>query len=215
MSMKERTTIETERPSWCVLLIGGHSSVGKTITSKRVGLSLGMPWMQVDDLRLAFHRASASLPKGTDDLYFFDATPDVWQRQPEELRDALIAMGEALSAPLEAVIENHVDTSAPIVLEGDCILPSLYSRPSVIKRAATGAIRAVFLIEPDETVILENILARGRGITTHRQKELSTEARTKWLFGQWIAREAARYNLPVMEPRPWETLAERIIDHMA
>lgn len=203
-----------KEPSWYVLLVGGHSSVGKTIVSKRIGLSLSIPWMQADDLRLAFHRASASLPEGTDDLYFFDDTPDVWQREPKELCDALIAMGEALSAPLEVVIENHVDTCAPIVLEGDSILPSLYSRPPVIERAATGAIQAVFLIEPDEPVILANIVERGRGIGVQTQKELRTEARAKWLFGQWLTREAARYNLPVMEPRPWETLVERLLEQL-
>ncbi|MFC1947776.1 hypothetical protein ACFLXY_07655 [Chloroflexota bacterium] len=201
--------------AWKVLLIGGISAAGKTIISKRLGLSLGLPWMQVDDLLLAFQRASASLPSGTEAMYYFVNTPNVWQRQPQELCDALIAIGETISAPLEVVIENHVDTSAPIVIEGDGILPSLFSRQSMITRTDTGEIRAVFLVEPDESVILTNMVGRGRGITVRTDEELRTEVHAKWLFGQWLVREAASYNLPVLEPRPWETLADRILGKLA
>ena len=148
-------------PDWHVFLIGGHSATGKTVASKRLGLRLGVPWMQVDDLQLAFQRARARLPNGTDALNFFLETPDVWVScGPEVLCDALIAVGEVLLAPLEVVIEHHVDQSAPIVIEGDGILPSLLSRPPVLERA--GAIRATFLVEPDESEILANMLARGR-----------------------------------------------------
>ncbi len=202
-------------PSWCVLLIGGHSAVGKTTVARCLGLPLGVPWMQADDLRLAFRRAGARLPNGTDALYYFEDASQVWRRPPEALRDALISAGEALAAPLEAVIENHVDTCAPLVIEGDGILPSLFSRPSVLERAATGAVRSVFLVEPSEAVILENIVGRGRGIATRTQSELRTEARAKWLLGRWLAREAALCNLPLLAPRPWNTLVERISERLS
>jgi 2-phosphoglycerate kinase len=201
-------------PDWRVFLIGGHSATGKTTASKRLGLRLGVPWMMVDDLRLAFRRAHARLPGGAGQaMYFFDDTPHVWRREPEELSEALIGVGEALSAPLEVVIENHVDQSAPIIIEGDGILPSLLSRPPVVERAA--AVRAVFLIEPDESAVVANMLARGRGVVGQTRKELRNAARAKCLFGQWLAQEATRYNLPVMEPRPWETLVDRLTEHLA
>ena len=196
-------------PDWSVFLIGGHSYSGKSTAAKRLALDLGVPWMMVDDLRLAFQRAHVRLPKNTDALYF-DTIPNVWQGRPEELCDALIAVGEVLSAPLEVVIENHVDQAIPIVIDGDGILPSLLSRPPVVERA--GAVRAVFLVEPEESAILANMPARGRHIEGMTQKELRNEAHTKWLYGQWLAREATRYNLRVMEPRPWETLVERLIE---
>lgn len=43
------------------------------------------------------------------------------------------------------------------------------------------------------------------------QDELRNEARAKWLYGQWLAREADRYDLPVLQPRPWETLNQRLL----
>ncbi len=41
--------------------------------------------------------------------------------------------------------------------------------------------------------------------------EARVEARAKWLFGQWLVAEAGRFGLPVLESRPLETLAERIV----
>jgi len=99
------------------------------------------------------------------------------------------------------------------LIEGDGILPSLLSRPHVVERAAF--IRAVFIVEPDEAAALENILERGRAAAGRTQEELENEARARWLFGQWIVLEAARYDMPVFEPRPWETLAERLIYNVA
>ena len=136
-------------PSWHVLLIGGHSGSGKTTLAKEIGLALGRAWVQPDDLRLAFRRAKASFPGGAEALYYFDDDPCVWQQDPITLRDALVQVGQALSAPLEAVIENHVDTCNPIVIEGEGILPGLLRLTSVAERATTGSVRAVFLVEPD------------------------------------------------------------------
>ena len=48
-------------------------------------------------------------------------------------------------------------------------------------------------------------------VVMRSQAEQHTEARTKWLYGQWLISEAHYYNLPVLEPRPWTTLVERII----
>ena len=116
-----------------------------------------------------------------------------------------------LSPALEVVIENHVDTAAPIVIEGDGVLPSLYARSSVRDRARTGQVQAVFLVEPEEDVVFANLVARGRGMGGQSEAEIRTEARAKWLYGQWLADGAHRYNLPVLASRPWPTLVERIM----
>jgi len=199
------------QPNWKVLLIGGPSGVGKTILAKLIGLRFGIPWLEVDDLRLALQRSHVTLPRDTAALYFFEETPNVWQLPPEQLCNRLIAIGEVMSPAIEVVVENHVDTVAPVVIEGDGILPSLFARPSVRDRTSSGQVRAVFLIEPEEKVILANMMARGRGMAERTRTEKRIEARTKWLYGQWLASEARRYNLPILKPRPWATLVERII----
>jgi 2-phosphoglycerate kinase len=196
-----------------VLLLGGPSGVGKTIIARQLGLRLGISWLQVDDLRLALQRSRVTLPRETAALYFFEETPNVWNLPPERLRDGLIAIGEVISPAIEVVITNHVDTQAPLIIEGDGILPSLFARPEVRDRAASGHVRAVFLVEPEEEMLFTNMLARKRGIAERTEEELRTEARTKWLYGQWLTAEAQRYGLPVLESRPWSTLLERLIMH--
>ncbi len=204
--------MSTQQSDWKVLLIGGPSGVGKTIVARLIGQRLGVPWLEVDDLRLSLQRSRVILPENTAALYFFEEAPDVWRLPSEQLRDGLISVAEIMSPAIEVVIENHVDNAAPIIIEGDGIVSSLFARPPVQARASGGQARAVFLIESDEEVILANMLARGRGIDRQSEAEQCTEARTKWLYGQWLAGEARRYNLPVLEPRPWTTLVERIIE---
>lgn len=195
---------------WLVLLIGGHSAAGKTFAAERIALSLGVSWLMVDDVRLAFQRADVTLPRGTESLYA-DKRPDFRNRTPEEQCAALIDVGGVMSAPLEAIVENHVDQRAPIVIEGDGIVPALLSRPAVLERAAW--IRAAFIVEPDESVLRAALVARGGSWVAGRtQAELQAEVRGKWLFGQWLAAEASRRNLEVVEPRPRDTLPERLIE---
>ena len=203
--------MEARQTNWMVLLIGGSSGVGKTSVANQLGLRYGASWLQVDDVRLAFQRSRVTLPEKTEALYFFEETPDIWKMPPERLRDGLIGIGQVLSPALEVVIENHVDTVAPVVIEGEAILPALLSRPSVRDRVSNGYVQAVFLVETEEEVLLANIVGRDRGMGGRREAELRTEARAKWLYGQWLADEAHRYSLPVLEPRPWSTLVERIM----
>ena len=112
---------------------------------------------------------------------------------------------------LEIVIDNHVDTTAPTVIEGDGILPSLLARPLLQRHRSMGKVQAVFLVEPEEERLFVNIMERQRGTHNQSEAELRTEARTKWLYGQWLAQEAQKYGLPVLPPRPWSTLLERLL----
>jgi 2-phosphoglycerate kinase len=197
--------------AWRVLLIGGPSGAGKTAVARQLGLQLGASWLQADDIRLAFQRARARLPDSDRALDYFIATPDAWSQPPERLCDALIAVGDALAPALEVIVENHVDTDAPIIIEGDSVLPSLMARAPIRERAARGFVRAVFIVEDSEAALLANMRARGRGFEAATDAERRVEARTKWLFSRWIEREAERYGLPAVVSRPWDTLAARAL----
>lgn len=58
-------------PARTVLLIGGASGTGKSTVAHQLGLQPGIPWLQVDDLRLALERSRVTLPENTAALYFF------------------------------------------------------------------------------------------------------------------------------------------------
>lgn len=198
-------------PSWSALLLGGISGTGKSTIARQLGLRFGFPWLQVDLFRLAFQHSRATLPHGNDDLYLFWDVPDVWQLPPERLRDGLIGTGEAMAPAIEIAAASHVDHAGSAIFEGDAIIPALATYPLLRERVSSGQVALAFLVEPDEEILLRNMLARGRGMETRSAAEQRTEARAKWLFGQWLAAEAVRHGLPVVEPRPWETLADRIV----
>jgi predicted kinase len=65
------------RPPWSVLVLFGASGTGKSTAAAWIGRQYGLTWLQVDDLRLTLQYSRARLPERTDQLYFFDETPDV------------------------------------------------------------------------------------------------------------------------------------------
>ena len=199
--------------NWGVLLIGGPSGTGKSGAAAQLARQLGVSCLQVDDIRLALQYSRVTLPteRETAALYFFLETPDVWQLPPVRLVEGLIAVGEALFPAIEIVIANHVDTQSPVIIEGDGILPSLLARPTVHDYVERGLVRVVFLSEPDEAAIHLGTTARARGTTEATAAELAAQVRAAWLYGQWLAREAERRDVPLLESRPWATLPERIL----
>lgn len=197
--------------AWTVLLIGGPSGVGKSTAAASPGRRWRIPWLQVDDLRLAFQRSQATLPANTAALYFFEQTPLVWQLAPDRLVHGLVAVGELMAPALEVIVENHLATGSPIIIEGDGILPSLFTRPAIRSGADAGHVRGVMVVESDEEQLRRAIVGRARGIAARSALELATEARAKWQFGNWITCEAHEHALPVVEARPRASLADRLV----
>jgi 2-phosphoglycerate kinase len=197
-------------PNWRVLLVGGSSGVGKSRAADTLGRRLGIPWFQVDDLRLAFQRSRPRLPGGGEWALDYFEDPSRW-RDPEAGCGALIAICEVLTPAVEIVVENHVAIRAPLILEGDGIHPAVLDRPSVRDLAAAGLVRALFLVEPDESAVLANMAAREREDGARTPDQLPGWARISWLHGQWLQAEATRRALPVLRSRPWDTLVDRIL----
>lgn len=204
--------VEARLP-WDVLLIGGPSGVGKSTAAKYLSCRFKVPWLQVDDLRLALQASQVRLPDAEDTgkLYFFDA-PDVWQLPAERVRDGFIGVGEALSPAIAKVITNHLATAEPMILEGDGLLPSLLSRADIQAWDPSGRVRAVMVAPPDEEIILQNMLERGRGIPGRSEAELRRNAQANWLFGAWLVEEAQRVGLSVVDSMPLASLSDRIME---
>jgi len=154
----------------------------------------------VDDLRLALVRSGVPVPDA-DAVGTFDAP------------GGLVALGEAMTPAIEVVIENHVDQRIPVVIEGDGILPSLFDRPLVRARATGARVRAVFLTEPDESVLLANFRARDGDprLATWQDSAIPAHVHKNYLYGEWLTQEARHRGLPAVPARPWDSLPERII----
>jgi 2-phosphoglycerate kinase len=195
-----------------VLLIGGNSGAGKSVISRRLAKRFGVGLAEVDDFRLVLQRMTT--PEQQPDLHRILALLDLTapSLSPASVAcEALIAVARTVSHALEIVIANHVATEAPAILEGDGIAPALAAQRVFAGREVGCAVRAVFLVEEDRAQLLRNALAKGRGFEElpfgYRERSIELS----WRYGQWLREECMRHHVPLIAPRPWATLDERIV----
>ncbi len=210
--MLEEGSLHTQR-SWTVLLLGGSSGSGKTTIAERLGLALGVPWAQVDDFRLALQRTTT--PEQQPALHFFvdetgAAREGIWALPPQTLRDGLISVASVVSSALQEVVGHHVATRKPLIIEGDGIHPA-FAAQYAGDTPGGSPIRAVFLVEDDEEILLANMVGRGRGGVGPAAVQ-RTQARMNALYGKWLADEARRQGLSVLPPRPYDTLLKHSLN---
>lgn len=189
--------------TWQVLLLGGASGTGKTSVSYRLAHAFGVGLTEMDDFQIVLERMTA--PEQQPALHYFRLhSAEVLRMDDAAMLAHTLSVAEVMSGAMELVIANHLATRAPIVLEGDFLLPSLAIRTAYDGVPAGGHVRAVFLYEEDEGQILQNFHAR-------EGEEQRRRARASWYYSEWLRREAARLRLPAVPARPWDTVLERVI----
>lgn len=184
--------------------MGGASGVGKTSVSYRLAQHYGVGLTEVDDFQIILERMTS--PRQYPALHYWRTH----RREALRLTEAehlghTLRYSEVMAKALEPVIGNHIESRAPVVLEGDLILPMLAVRTMYGDVHASGQVRAVFIYEPDERQIFENYLAREGGQQPRR-------ARMSFLYSEWLREEAGRLGLPTVAARPWDTVLERMTD---
>jgi len=189
---------------WLVLLLGGPSGVGKTAVSYRLARHFGVGITEIDDFQILLERMTT--PEQQPAIHFRRTHPASDQLSAAETMEQLLELGQAMETGLEGVIANHLESSTPVVLEGDFIHPVLATQASFSGQVNGGRVRAVFLHEPDEQQLVANYLSREPESGPQVKR-----AHVSWLHGEWLRQEAERYGLPVVSARPWETVLERVI----
>jgi 2-phosphoglycerate kinase len=192
--------------NWKVLLLGGSSGVGKTVVARQLARHLSLSLLLLDDVRLAL-QAATSRETNPDLHVFLSYEMEQW-RNAESILIDWITVGQAMTKPLHAIIHHHliVPDVGPLIIEGDGILPMLSHEFS-----ATKAVCACFLVEQDERQLLENLRSRGRGFNDWGIAEQESFAHASWLYGQWLARKANKFDLPVIDARPQQTILARLL----
>ncbi len=193
--------------TWQVLLIGGASGVGKTSVSYRLAHHYGVGITEVDDFQVILEHMTT--PEQQPVLHYWRTHPEEARRMDEDQKLAYtLSYAGVMAAALELVIANHLESQAPIVLEGDFILPSLAVQPSYAGIAAEGQVRGLFIYEEDEAQLRRNYRLR-------EGQEQPGRARSSWRYSAWLRQEAERLGVPAIPARPWETVFERTIAALA
>ncbi len=192
---------------WTVLLVGGGSGVGKTTLAREIASRHGAMLAHSDVYRMALERVVT--PAQNADLHAFLASgPETLAA--EEAVAAWRRIGRVVCDALEIVVAHHVFSDSPLVIEGDALLPSFAVQATYAGYAVSAGVRALYVVERDESVIYRNLLARGRDWHLGPQG-LARYARATCLYGSRLAEEAGALGIPVIESEPWGTLLERAL----
>ena len=137
------------RSPWKVLLIGGPSGTGKSRLSYPLAHRFGVPIVEVDDIVEAL--PAMTTPEQQPALHHWLTHPEAAELPADEILQLHLAVAEALSPALAAVVANHLMTE-PVIIEGDYLVPAFAALDSFRGVPANGQVASVFLHEPDEDV---------------------------------------------------------------
>jgi hypothetical protein len=180
-----------------VYLLGGSSSVGKTTAAAAIAERLGAVHLQVDNIaRAATDPRVRRFQAGVDDL---------WSLPAAHLCDLLVHKGEALAAPLHALIGQCLAGHSITLVEGEGVHPSL------ARHHPGDLVRFAFVLELEEAVLFQTLAGRSPRFRALLQAHQHTVAATNWLYGCWLREQAEAFGQPWVESRPWATLPDRLI----
>jgi 2-phosphoglycerate kinase len=181
---------------WVVTLVCGASGAGKSCVARPLAARYGVPLAEADDIVTALQ--AITTPEQQPVLHFWETHPEFRFRAPEEIAARHFEVASALRPAYAAVIADHVEFAAPVVFEGDYLLPELAAE-------AGTAVRAVVLDEQDEDQIAANYQRREPGAQQQRDR-----ARVSALVSAELARRARRCGVPVVPARPWSDGLDRV-----
>ncbi|MEX5707575.1 AAA family ATPase [Parafrankia sp. FMc6] len=184
------------RQPWTVTLVCGASGVGKSTVAVPLAVRYATPLAEADDIVTALTAMTTSRQQPV--LHYWNTHPEALSWQPEKISELHFALAETVRPAFEAVIADHVEADAPVVFEGDYLLPELAMRFG-------SAVRAVVLEETDEQRIVSNYRIREPDSGDQHQR-----ARVSVLVGAQLVRRASRIGIPVVAAHPWTDTLDRV-----
>jgi 2-phosphoglycerate kinase len=176
-----------------VTLVCGASGVGKTRAAKALAVRYNTALGEADDIVTALK--AMTTPDQQPLLHYWGTHPEAASFSPEQIAELHLSVADALRPAFEAVIADHMESNAPVVLEGDYLLPEL---------VLTHGVRALVLTD-DEQGIIGNYRAREPD-----EGDQSYRARVSALVTSHLLTRAHRIGVPVIAARPWPTALDRM-----
>ena len=184
------------RPPWIVTLVCGASGAGKTSVAVPLAARYGVRLGEADDVVIGMN--AMTTPEQHPLLHVWDTNADAVTWPPERVAALHLDVIEFLRPAFVAIIADHIEFDAPVVLEGDYFFPDL-------ALDFGGEVRAVVIDEPDEARLVANFDAREPNGKHHVER-----AAVSALIGAELARRAREAGMPVVTARPWSDVTDRV-----
>src|SRR5712692_10499848 len=147
--------------SWQVLLLGGASGSGKTSVSYRLANHFKVGITEIDDFQVILE--GMTTPEQQPELHWWRTHPDPMHLPADEIVEHTIAVCRVMATAVEAVIANHLESRAPVVLEGDFSASRVVlTVQNAIPRTSSGKVQRQLCRERLLTSALQRHLARPR-----------------------------------------------------
>jgi 2-phosphoglycerate kinase len=193
-------------PAPTVILVCGAAGVGKSRLAAALAARHGVPLGELDDVVTAVK--ALTTPEQLPAVHLWDTHPEAATWTPEKIAELHFTVADALRPAVLAVVADHLEFAAPVVIEGDYLTPDLPAGFAGFDDFAgldgfRGAVRVVVVTE-DEDQILANFAAREPDEGAQHAR-----ARVSTLVTAELARRAAAHGVPVIPARPWHDVLDR------
>ena len=178
-----------------VTLVCGAAGVGKSRLAAALAARYGAPLGELDDIVTAVKALTS--PEQLPAVHMWDTCPEAGSWTAEKIAELHFTVADALRPGVLAVIADHLEFAAQVVMEGD------YLTPDLVAAFPPGTVRAVVVTE-DEPQILANFTTREPGEPPQEHR-----ARVSALVGAELSRRAAAHGVPVVPARPWHDVLDR------
>lgn len=182
---------------WTVLLIGGPSGVGKSSIAYELARYFKVNVIEVDDICRSI---KAMTTKETAPWVHYWTTGLNWlDIGVEGNLKWLINISKEIMPGLKSIINNHLESGQPIIIEGDFIHPDL------LTRFDSDKVKGLYINETNVDQIMENYYSREGG-----QKQ-SYRANISHAYGQWLVEKCRDLDISQISSRPWDNGLERAL----
>ena len=188
--MKER--------NWNILFIGGPSGTGKSSLAQALARHYQTSVIEADDVHQVVKAVTTK--ERFPAVHHWSTGLDWKDIGVNGNVEWLTNVSKELVTALKSLADRYMEDGLPVIIEGDFICPAFAASLRDPK------IKALYVVEFDREQLVRNYHAREGGELQHYRAEIGVA------YGKRLADACGALGIPVIEARPWETVADRAMD---